>query len=679
MFKREDRKSRFEAAANIFVAAVVLAGLLLLQACGGGSALPTAVPAGTLQSINITPANSLVPLGGTRQLRVTGLYSNGVKTDIAGVTWAITNNSSANSTSPCAPSCVSINSNDIGTFVKGVALGTSVISASINGLQSVTSETTVPIGLQSSTTAVLYVPFNGAEVDAAYQPQNQSLSSQGVFTVQEINLDADKLAPLPVTAATIASIPMPPGYVPNATAASQTSLKIVAISYASLDVQLIDASNDPQDLLSNTITTTLTLNLPTQSTTLNGIPCMICGIVINPANDQAVISSATGFYTFAINNYSSGTATVIPTPLATGFPAGSFSLNPANNSGYPYILSTGQGEVRLLNLGDNAVTTNTAFGITATGMAADLTHDVGVIADQNTANNVLVNLNMITNPTGATWSAPSTLVNITSGCSTPPAPLTMAAFGTGVGKQSANDVVLLTQPSGNCTAFEQFFPPKVTVGPPAISQFYYGYGGTMPPTPDGSAFVNGRDPDAIATFNSVFDNNTYGLLVNANQNWIAKIDLGGVLPQNSGDGLPLPEEHLDPLLARTLTNPVGAVIFFPTAGIVAVSPTSVDFANQTVGVSSLPSAITLTDVSATTQVSISAITIQGPNAGDFTQTNTCESVILPLGGLGLLPHGTCAITVTFAPAASGPRSATINIVNDGGVSPLSVQLKGTGS
>lgn len=201
----------------------------------------------------------------------------------------------------------------------------------------------------------------------------------------------------------------------------------------------------------------------------------------------------------------------------------------------------------------------------------------------------------------------------------------------------------------------------------------------MPPAPDGSAFVNGRDPNAIATFTSVFDNKIYGLLVDANQNWIAKIDLSGVLPQSSGDGFPLPEEHLDSLQARTLKNSTGAVIFFPTVGIVAVFPTSIAFGNQPVGVSSLPATTTLTNVSTATQVSISAVTIQGPNAGDFTETDTCRSVILPLGGVGIPAQGQCAITVTFAPGASGPRSATINIVNDGGVSPLTVQLTGSGT
>jgi hypothetical protein len=121
------------------------------------------------------------------------------------------------------------------------------------------------------------------------------------------------------------------------------------------------------------------------------------------------------------------------------------------------------------------------------------------------------------------------------------------------------------------------------------------------------------------------------------------------------------------------------VVFLPAVGIVSVNPTSNDFGNQPVKVASLPFLFGVNNVSTTTPVSLSGITIQGANAGDFTQTNTCSGVALPLGGVGIPPLGNCTITVIFTPSAAGPRSATISIVNDGGVSPLTLMLTGTGT
>jgi len=49
--------------------------------------------------------------------------------------------------------------------------------------------------------------------------------------------------------------------------------------------------------------------------------------------------------------------------------------------------------------------------------------------------------------------------------------------------------------------------------------------------------------------------------------------------------------------------------------------------------------------------------------------NTCGSVA---------PKASCTISVVFTPGATGPRSATMNVNDDGGGSPQSVTLAGTG-
>ena len=107
-----------------------------------------------------------------------------------------------------------------------------------------------------------------------------------------------------------------------------------------------------------------------------------------------------------------------------------------------------------------------------------------------------------------------------------------------------------------------------------------------------------------------------------------------------------------------------------TGTAVSFSPTSLTFAAQTVGTSSAPRAITLTNVSTVGTVTISGLTIAGINPGDFSQTNTC--------GSSVGPKQSCDINVIFSPTATGKRSASVSVTDNGGGSPQSVPLFGTG-
>jgi hypothetical protein len=71
-----------------------------------------------------------------------------------------------------------------------------------------------------------------------------------------------------------------------------------------------------------------------------------------------------------------------------------------------------------------------------------------------------------------------------------------------------------------------------------------------------------------------------------------------------------------------------------------------------------------------TSLAISSIGFTGANSGDFAQTNTCGSSV----GAG----GSCTVSVTFDPAASGARSATLNVIDNASNSPQTVGLTGTG-
>ena len=103
---------------------------------------------------------------------------------------------------------------------------------------------------------------------------------------------------------------------------------------------------------------------------------------------------------------------------------------------------------------------------------------------------------------------------------------------------------------------------------------------------------------------------------------------------------------------------------------VVLSPISINFGDQKVGSASPSVPISLTNISKGS-LSITKIAIKGTNAGDFAQTNNC--------GTSVPPQGHCTINVTFTPTAKGQRSATVSISDDGGDSPQTVPLLGTGT
>ena len=102
---------------------------------------------------------------------------------------------------------------------------------------------------------------------------------------------------------------------------------------------------------------------------------------------------------------------------------------------------------------------------------------------------------------------------------------------------------------------------------------------------------------------------------------------------------------------------------------VSLSPTSLNFGDQTVGVASAAKMVMLQNTG-NTNLSITSIQITGANNGDF-KSGTCAS--------SLSPNTSCQISVIFTPAAAGTRNATLSIADTASGSPQSVALTGTGT
>ena len=107
-----------------------------------------------------------------------------------------------------------------------------------------------------------------------------------------------------------------------------------------------------------------------------------------------------------------------------------------------------------------------------------------------------------------------------------------------------------------------------------------------------------------------------------------------------------------------------------TAPQISFSPTSWSFGSQLISTSSSAESITVTNPG-TAALTISAVSIAGTNAADFSQTNNCSTVAAG--------SGSCTIQVTFTPSATGSRSASISVTDSASGSPHTVALSGTGT
>jgi hypothetical protein len=106
-----------------------------------------------------------------------------------------------------------------------------------------------------------------------------------------------------------------------------------------------------------------------------------------------------------------------------------------------------------------------------------------------------------------------------------------------------------------------------------------------------------------------------------------------------------------------------------TGTAVSLTPISLTFPAQTVGTTSAAKTVTMKNAGSTA-LSVTSITLAGTDPRDFAQTNTCMPSIPA--------NGSCTISVTFTPAATGSRTATLNVGDPDPTGPQVINLGGTG-
>jgi YVTN family beta-propeller protein len=107
------------------------------------------------------------------------------------------------------------------------------------------------------------------------------------------------------------------------------------------------------------------------------------------------------------------------------------------------------------------------------------------------------------------------------------------------------------------------------------------------------------------------------------------------------------------------------------APAVSLSSSSLTFASQTLNTTSGSQSVTLTNTG-NAALGITSIGVSGANSGDYAQTNNCGNSVAA-------NNGSCAISVTFRPTATGSRLASVTITDNAPGSPQSISLNGTGA
>jgi trimeric autotransporter adhesin len=114
------------------------------------------------------------------------------------------------------------------------------------------------------------------------------------------------------------------------------------------------------------------------------------------------------------------------------------------------------------------------------------------------------------------------------------------------------------------------------------------------------------------------------------------------------------------------------VRYVPLAAAVAFAPTTLNAGQWALGVAGNPVASTVT-AGGGLDLNISAITIGGTNAADFSQTNTCGTLPALLS-----PQAACSVQVTLKPSLYGPETGTLTFTDNVTGGTQQITLNGSG-
>jgi YVTN family beta-propeller protein len=368
---------------------------------------------------------------------------------------------------------------------------------------------TMPTG-SGSTVGLVPVTTGGVTIEKGYIP------------IPNLQVVAVVDAGAPSGTAPLGAVIMPPGFVPNGTAADPLNELAYVTSYNSNKVVVIDATTD-------TVQKTLTLSV-THSFQFSFSSCMVCGAVIDFQNNLLVFDTAEGYIV-----YSNGTQL----PLVPAFPAENFGYDSATHQIISPFYTKFNSSVnplsglQAIDAAGGAIENFSGFvGQIPDAAAVDPTTGIAVVANEPFTSTTKTGLLSLINLSGASvnggsFSAPSSsfLFPDTSGlCSgfsqDEQNEWTMPAV------EASTHTLFVASEFSNCVAVLDMQPIKTAGSPRVGASFRFS---PMPISPDRLAWTNSLDPHGTAVFVSAGDGKSYGFLVRQDAAYVARIDLQGFL------------------------------------------------------------------------------------------------------------------------------------------------------
>jgi hypothetical protein len=166
----------------------------------------------------------------------------------------------------------------------------------------------------------------------------------------------------------------------------------------------------------------------------------------------------------------------------------------------------------------------------------------------------------------------------------------------------------------------------------------------------------------IATTGDFTQTNTCGTSIAAGAGCVVTVTFRPTAAGTRNGTLTVSSNATNPAMNVALTGtgtPAGSATL-------SANPTSLTFASTAVGGASAAQTVTVTN-GGTLAATVSSVAV----TGDYTQSNTC--------GTSIAAGGSCAVSVTFHPLASGTRTGTLTVTSNATNSPTTVSLSGTGA
>ncbi|MGH9487578.1 MAG: hypothetical protein ACRD04_08300 [Terriglobales bacterium] len=371
------------------------------------------------------------------------------------------------------------------------------------------------------TAGSITVAFNSLPITEAYVPQPDSLAV--------VDLDSSQQ---------IASVLMPSGYQPSMAAADPAENQVIV---ASTDSNILEIVNSNL----NTVTGSFTVPV-SSSTTVNGLSCKVCALMVDSARHEAILDTAAGYFTLNLDNG------ITSTPIAAPASA-NFSYDPLTQRIFvPYASSGGSG-VQLIDLHPVSVSEAEPLGSlfgSATGTATwDATSGVLSAGDTVSGAYLALNLNNAKTANG-TSQAPAAPFSITAGCAQP---------WHGMDVDLVGHLGWLAN-LGNCIAVAGLSQAAVNGTPAAPSPIRWAF---VPNAPNGVSWQNSQlaQPPTLAAYTGS-DGRAYGLELSSDGTMLLNVDLG-LLQSAAAVSGGVDTNEVNPAQATRNGQTVSALTFIP--------------------------------------------------------------------------------------------------------------------